>query len=52
MRSALRREIESAMMAETEAMAGNTTINYEVASTAVETAVVVVVVAVDAVATP
>jgi hypothetical protein len=40
------------MAAETEAAAGNTTINYEAASTAVETAVMVVATAVDAVAAP
>jgi len=33
--------LESVMAAETEATVGNTTINYEVASTAVETAVLV-----------
>ncbi len=40
------------MASETEAAAGNTTINYEGESTAVEMPVVVVVVAVDAAAAP
>ena len=44
--------LESVMAAETEATVGNTTINYEVASTAVETAVLVVAAAVDAAAAP
>ena len=39
------RELESAMASETEASLGNTTINYEAALTAVETQVVVAVVA-------
>ena len=39
-------------MSETEAAAGNTTINYEAALTAVETPVVVVAAAVDAAAAP
>ena len=42
--------VESVMAAETEAAAGNTTINYEAASTALETAVMAVVAAVDAAA--
>ena len=37
------RELQSAIAAETEAAVGNTTINYEAASTAVETVVVVAV---------
>ena len=45
MRTALR-ELESAMASETEAAAGNTIINYEAASTAVEMPVVVMAAAV------
>ncbi len=46
------RELESAMVSETEAAVGNTTINHEAALAVVEMTVVVVVVAVDAVAAP
>ena len=46
------RELETAMASETEAAAGNTTINPEVASTAVETPVVMMAAAVDAAAAP
>ena len=46
----LSEELESAMAAKTEAAAGNTTINYEAASTAVKTAAVMVVVDVEAAA--
>ena len=51
--AALRRELEPAIAAETEAAVGNTKINYEAASAAVETEVVVVVaVAVDTAVAP
>ena len=45
MRTALR-ELESAMVSETEAAAGNTRINYEAASSTVEMSVVVMAAAV------
>ena len=45
-------ELESPMASETEAAAGNTTINPEAASTAVETPVVVMAAAVDAAVAP